>query len=78
MHEAKHGLVSHVTEILNLAILLRRELGLEIIRIEPLNDLRTMFLKPGTTFLMRKFELGIVVLLSKPESTIVDYVDRLP
>jgi len=52
--------------------------GLEIIRIKPLNDLHTMLLEPGTTFLARKFEHGIVVLLPKPESVIVDFVDTLP
>jgi hypothetical protein len=48
-------------------------------KIEPaLFDLRTMLLEPGTTFLARKFEHGIVVLPPKPESTIVDFVDRFP
>ena len=38
---------------------------------------RTMLLEAGTTFLASKFEHGIVVLLPKPESTVVDFVDRL-
>ena len=61
---------NHITEILNYAtVLLCREPGLEIIRVEPLNDLKMVFLEPGTALLARKFEDRITELLPGLEST---------
>jgi hypothetical protein len=57
-HEAVLNLfISHITEFLNYAtVLLCREPELEIVRVEPLNDLKTVFLEPGTAVLARKLK----------------------